>query len=70
MANVARWTKYLSCMEQNLQEEFGNYISLNVSDSEESDKSDNGARDDDPSNDDVDRIGGTAVDQDDDIDMD
>ena len=69
-ANVKRWTKYLECMEKNLQEEFGNYISPNVSDNEESDQSDNGAQDNDPSNDDVDRIGGTAVDQDDDVDMD
>jgi 116 kDa U5 small nuclear ribonucleoprotein component len=56
-------------MEENLSKECGKYISLNVSDSEESDRSDDVARRDDAPNDDVDRMGATSEDKDDDVDM-
>ena len=56
-------------MEENLFEEFGNYISPNVSDIEESGELDDGTREDDAPNDDVDRMGATAEDEDDDMDV-
>jgi 116 kDa U5 small nuclear ribonucleoprotein component len=56
-------------MEENLSKECGKYISLNVSDSEESDGSDDVARRDDAPNGDVDRMGATAEDEDDDVDV-
>ena len=56
-------------MEENLSQECGKYISPNVSDSEESSKLDDGAKEDDVPNDDVDRIGGTTEDEGDDVDL-
>ena len=56
-------------MEENLSEECGKYISPNVSDSEESSELDDGAREDDVPNDDVDRMGATAEDEGDDVDV-
>jgi 116 kDa U5 small nuclear ribonucleoprotein component len=57
-------------MEENLPEECGNYISPNVSDSEESDGFDDAAQGDDSPNDDVGRMGVTTEDGDDTMDMD
>ena len=57
-------------MEENLSEECGNYISPNVSNSEESDRSNDAAQGDDSPNDDVDRIGVTTQDKVDTVGMD